>query len=101
MFSNCADAVSDGLVAAGLDPGYTPMGTSVDDNPFSAGKDFNTLNLRPTERFKQIVNNNKTHVIKDEDDTTKSEYNPQTWSQVITILYSWLLKNPDIIVKIN
>lgn len=95
MFSNCADAVSDGLIAAGLDPGYTTVGTSIDDNPFSAGKDMKTLNPRPTERFKQIVKNNKDHEAKDENETNQAERNSQTWIQTIN---TWLQQNPNITV---
>lgn len=62
-FSNCADAVSDGLKAAGFDPGYKVVGVSVDDNPFSSGKEIKSLQPQPTLRFNQIVENNQAQTV--------------------------------------
>ncbi len=62
-FSNCADAVSDGLKAAGFDPGYKTVGVSIDDNPWSSGDPIKTLSPQPSQRFNQIVNNNQATTI--------------------------------------
>jgi len=62
-FSNCADAVSDGLKAAGFDPGYKTVGYSVDDNPFSSGDPLKSLSPQPTQRFNEIVNNNQAQTV--------------------------------------
>ena len=75
LFNNCADAVSKGLEAAGLDPGYKTVGTSIDDNLISTGQDIKTLNPRPTERFEQIVKNNNQHIV---NDNKKTENNSQS-----------------------
>lgn len=61
--SNCADAVSDGLKAAGFDPGYKVVGVSIDDNPFSSGKEIKSLSPQPTLRFNQIVENNQAQTV--------------------------------------
>jgi len=62
-FSNCADAVSDGLKAAGFDPGYKTVGVSIDDNPWSSGDPIKSLSPQPTQRFNEIVNNNQATTV--------------------------------------
>lgn len=58
-FSNCADAVSDGLKSVGFDPGYKTVGVSIDDNPWSSGNPIKQLAPQPTLRFNEIVKNNE------------------------------------------
>lgn len=62
-FSNCADAVSDGLKAAGFDPGYKTVGVSIDDNPWSSGDPIKSLSPQPTQRFNEIVTNNQSATV--------------------------------------
>ena len=62
-FSNCADAVSDGLKAAGFDPGYKTVGVSVDDNPFSSVDPIKSLSPQPTQRFNEIAKNNQAQSV--------------------------------------
>ncbi|RRJ87119.1 RHS repeat domain-containing protein, partial [Flavobacterium macacae] len=57
--SNCGDAVSDGLEAAGLDPGYNETSTAAQ----IFGIPSKTLDPRPNERFKEIEDNNKDKII--------------------------------------
>ena len=90
--SNCADAVSDGLEAAGLDPGYI-----VDDPNLKA-----TLDPRPNERFKKIKENNEDKVP-DQDSNTASSNSGSgvTWQQFGTLAASWLQANPNIQVTVK
>ncbi len=52
LFSNCADATSDGLIEAGLDPGYTYTINA------KTGLYNKTLDPRPSVRFDRIKANN-------------------------------------------
>jgi hypothetical protein len=80
MFNNCADAVSDGLKAAGLDPGYQFIPPSIDDGIYSIGGPIILTNPVPNQRFLDIIRNNKPLIIptippvKDEKKTTSTEY---------------------------
>jgi RHS repeat-associated protein len=58
-FNNCADAVSDGLKAAKLDPGYENI-EGAQDGFSSAGKG---LPAKPNERFELIKLNNKDKTV--------------------------------------
>jgi RHS repeat-associated protein len=62
-YKNCVDAVSAGLSAAGLDPGYTTFGYSVDDNPFSTGDPIKRLDPIPNHRFAEMKANNSKLIV--------------------------------------
>ena len=95
VFSNCADAVSDGLKAAGLDPGYSnewvPIGTGFARIEF--------LFPSPNARFKVIKNNNAKYIVptNKKGDEEEEEDNPMnTWEDVWKKYYEWkrwLLQN--------
>jgi hypothetical protein len=54
-FNNCADAVSDGLSAAGLNPGFT---YTYGYGYAKSGEPTKSLDARPSVRFEQIKKNN-------------------------------------------
>jgi len=56
LAANCADAVSDGLEAAGLDPGYTTT-------TFPAGDVDRALDPEPNKRMDKVIENNKDLII--------------------------------------
>ncbi len=58
---NCADAVSEGLAKAGLDPGYSTF-SSIDDGIWSTDIKSSTLDPRPAVRFEAIIENNKKYI---------------------------------------
>lgn len=66
----------------------------------SCVKDIKTLNPRPSERYKQIVKNNRDHIAKNEDNN-KTENNSLTWNQVNATINSRLQQNPNIIVTVR
>jgi len=88
--SNCADAVSDGLEAAGLDPGY------IVDNPNLKA----TLDPRPNERFKKIKENNEDKTPNQENNTASSNTG-MSWQQFGALATSWLQANPNIQVTVK
>ncbi|WP_316634373.1 DUF6443 domain-containing protein [uncultured Flavobacterium sp.] len=61
IFANCADAVSDGLKAADLNPGYTE--TKSNGYVQSGGSPTETLNPKPSVRFEEVKNKNAKDVI--------------------------------------
>jgi hypothetical protein len=63
LFNNCADAVSDGMKAAGLDPGYQFNSPSIDDGIFSIGGPITSMSPVPNQRFLDIIRNNKPLII--------------------------------------
>jgi hypothetical protein len=56
LFANCADAVSDGLKSAGLDPGYNTT-------TFPGGDVDRTLEPQPNKRMDKVIDNNKKDII--------------------------------------
>jgi hypothetical protein len=56
LFANCADAVSDGLKATGLDPGFTTT-------TYPAGDVARTLPPEPNKRMENVIDNNKKSTI--------------------------------------
>ncbi len=94
IFANCADIVSDALVAAGLDPGYvtiygTPTGIQ------------RSIPTSPNERIKYIKNNNKSSLYPAEEgnNNSQSQEKKPTWAEILSTLRDWLMRNPCIIVK--
>jgi hypothetical protein len=99
LFNNCADAVSEALKAAGLNPGYTWYGT---DNPYADPTDDNSP--VPNDRFKKIAENNNADIYnvnlpkQNNTQSGNTNNNGNSWQNAWNILNNWLLQNPSIVV---
>ena len=91
LFNNCVDAVSDGLKAAGLDPGFSVLGAN---NPYADPSV--SLSPVPNIRFNEIKKNNSSRTITT--DTPQKE--SDSGRDVNSIIQSFLMKNPNIKVYV-
>ncbi|MDL2212981.1 RHS repeat-associated core domain-containing protein [Bacteroides sp. OttesenSCG-928-N06] len=95
--SNCVDAVSAALQAAGLNPGYAYMGIN---NPFA--DPITDKSLLPNNRFEKMIKNNSSDVVDqtvNANPKVREEQKGTTWNDFMNFLREVITYNPSVNIR--